>query len=169
MPTVYVSIGSNIEKEENIRRGVHELAAHYAPLTLSKVYKSRAIGFNGDDFYNLVAAFDTRDTLEQVSAVLAAIEQHAGRVRNGVRFGPRTLDMDIVLYGDLVYHDATHHLPRSEIDDYACVLQPLAEIAPGERHPETGVTYRDMWRGLASKSEPLRVVDLALDDEAAAG
>lgn len=169
MPRVYVSIGSNIAKEKNIRQGVRELAAQYAPLTLSKVYTSRAIGFDGDDFYNLVAAFDTRDALEQVSAVLAAIEQRAGRVRSEVRFRPRTLDMDILLYGDLVRHDATHRLPRPEIGDYACVLQPLAEIAPGERHPETGVAYRDMWRGLAGKSEPLRVVDLVLDDGVAAG
>lgn len=162
MPRVYVSIGSNIDKDQHIRQGVHELAAHYAPLTLSTVYESRAIGFEGDDFYNLVAGFDTQDTLEQISTVLADIEQHCGRVRNGVRFSPRTLDLDILLYGKRVQNDGVHALPRGEIDEYACVLCPLAEIAPLERHPVTGITYRDMWRRFGDATQALVAVDLAL-------
>ncbi len=162
MPRVYISIGSNIDKDQHIRQGVQELAAHYAPLTLSTVYESRAIGFEGDDFYNLVAGFDTQDTPAQLGAVLAGIEQRSGRVRNGVRFAPRTLDLDILLYGDLVQHDGTHQLPRGEIDEYACVLCPLAEIAPNERHPETGITYRDMWRRFSDATQPLVPVDLTL-------
>ena len=163
MPRVYVSIGSNVDKDLRIRQGVQELSAHYAPLTLSTVYASRAIGFEGDDFYNLVAGFDTQDTLEQVNAVMADIEQRSGRVRNGVRFGPRTLDLDILLYGDVVQHDGTHSLPRTEIEEYACVLCPLAEIAPQERHPETGITYRDMWRRFSDATQPLVPVDLAFN------
>jgi 2-amino-4-hydroxy-6-hydroxymethyldihydropteridine diphosphokinase len=163
MPRVYVSIGSNIDKHQHIRRGVHELAAHYAPLTLSTVYASRAIGFEGDDFYNLVAGFDTQDTLTQIGAVLAGIEQRSGRVRNGVRFGPRTLDLDILLYGDLVLNDGTRQLPRTEIDEYACILCPLAEIAPQERHPVSGITYRDMWRRFSDATQPLVPVDLVLN------
>jgi 2-amino-4-hydroxy-6-hydroxymethyldihydropteridine diphosphokinase len=163
MPRVYVSIGSNIDKDQHIRQGVQELAAHYAPLTLSKVYESHAIGFEGDDFYNLVVGFDTQDTLTRISAVLTGIEQRCGRVRNGVRFGPRTLDLDILLYGNLVQHDDTHPLPRGEIEEYACVLRPLAEIAPNERHPETGITYRDMWRRFSDAAQPLVPVDLTLN------
>jgi 2-amino-4-hydroxy-6-hydroxymethyldihydropteridine diphosphokinase len=162
MPRVYVSIGSNIEKDKHLRQAVQALAARYAPLTLSTVYESRAIGFDGDPFYNLVAGFDTGDTLAQISAVLADIEQQCGRVRNGVRFGPRTLDLDILLYGDRVQHDATHQLPRAEIDEYAYVLRPLAEIAPLERHPETGITYGDMWRRFSDATQPLVPVDLVL-------
>ena len=163
MPRVYVSIGSNIDKDQHIRQGVQELAAHYAPLTLSTVYESRAIGFEGDDFYNLVVGFDTQDTLEQISTVLAGIEQHCGRVRNGVRFSPRTLDLDILLYGDLVQNDARHPLPRTEIDEYACVLRPLAEIAPQQRHPVTGIAYREMWRRFSDATQPLVPVNLALN------
>lgn len=162
MPRVYVSIGSNIDKDQHIRQGVQELATHYAPLTLSTVYESHAIGFEGDDFYNLVAGFDTQDTLAQLSTVLAGIEQRCGRVHNGVRFGPRTLDLDILLYGDLVLQDGTHQLPRTEIDEYACVLCPLAEIAPQERHPVTGITYQEMWRRFSDAAQPLVPVDLAL-------
>ena len=163
MPRVYVSLGSNIDKDRHIRQGVRELAAHYAPLTLSTVYASRAIGFEGDDFYNLVAGFDTQDPLARINATLAGIEQRSGRVRNGVRFGPRTLDLDILLYGDLVLDDGTHQLPRAEIHEYACVLCPLAEIAPRERHPVSGLTYRDMWRRFSDATQPLVAVDLGLD------
>lgn len=162
MPRVYVSIGSNIEKDLHIRQGVRELAVHYAPLTLSTVYESRAIGFDGDDFYNLVAGFDTQDTLTQISTVLTGIEQHNGRARNGVRFGSRTLDLDILLYGNLVQHEGIHPLPRAEICEYACVLCPLAEIAPQERHPETGKTYRDMWRHFCDATQSLVPVDMTL-------
>jgi 2-amino-4-hydroxy-6-hydroxymethyldihydropteridine diphosphokinase len=160
MPRVYVSIGSNIDKEKHIRAGLRELAARYSPLTLSNVYESEAIGFDGDNFYNLVAAFDTGDSVGAVTAVLHEIEQRCGRVRNGVRFGPRTLDMDILLYGEQVLHDGSHNIPHADIGNYACVLQPLAEIAPDERHPETGITYGEMWQRLAVSGKPLTRVDL---------
>ena len=163
MPRVYVSIGSNIEKERYIRQGLQQLQQHYAPLTLSTVYKSRAIGFEGDDFYNLVAGFDTQDSLAHINAVLADIEQRCGRIRNGVRFGPRTLDLDILLYGDLVLNDGTHQLPRGEVNDYACVLRPLAEIAPDERHPITHITYREMWQRFSDTTQPLIPVDMSFD------
>jgi 2-amino-4-hydroxy-6-hydroxymethyldihydropteridine diphosphokinase len=162
MPRVYVSIGSNINKDKHIRQGVQALAEHYAPLTLSTVYESRAIGFEGDDFYNLVAGFDTQETLTQIDAVLAGIERRCGRIRNGVRFGPRTLDLDILLYGDLVQRDGAHPLPRAEIDEFACVLCPLAEIAPHACHPVTGITYRDMWSRFDNTAQPLRPVDFVL-------
>ena len=169
MTRVYLSIGSNIEKEKYIRRGIQCVAAQYAPLTLSKVYESRAIGFEGDNFYNLVVALDTHDTLEQISAALAEIEQQNGRVRTDARFGARTLDIDLLLYGDLVVSNKLHHIPRPEIDEYACILRPLAEIAPDARHPKTGITYRDMWRVRAAKNDDLRVVDMPLPEGGAPG
>ena len=165
MPRVYLSIGSNIEKEKHIRAGLRELAAHYSPLTLSNVYESEAIGFDGDNFYNLVAAFDTRENLDTLCATLHGIEQRCGRVRNGVRFGPRTLDLDVLLYGDQVLRDAAHTIPHTDIGNYACVLQPLAEIAPDERHPETGITYREMWKRLATDGQQLTRVDLPMVPE----
>lgn len=160
MPRVYVSLGSNIEKDKHIRKAVQALAARYAPLTLSTVYESPAIGFEGDPFYNLVTGFDTQDSLVQIRSVLADIEQQCDRVRNGVRFGPRTLDLDILLYGELVRQDATYQLPRPEIGEYAYVLRPLAEIAPLERHPETGISYGEMWRRFSDAAQPLVPVDV---------
>ncbi len=162
MPRVYVSIGSNIDREANIRGAVRMLREHYGPLTLSRVYETPAEGFDGDAFYNLVAAFDTEESVDQLHAALAAIEAGHGRQRGGARFGPRTLDLDILLYGDLVRHDDRFDVPRDEIEKHAFVLGPLAEIAPDLRHPETGTTLARMWENFAGR-RALRPVDLTFD------
>ncbi|MEK7815722.1 MAG: 2-amino-4-hydroxy-6-hydroxymethyldihydropteridine diphosphokinase [Pseudomonadota bacterium] len=161
MPRVYVSIGSNIDREANIRGAVRMLREHYGPLTLSRVYETPAEGFDGDAFYNLAAGFDTDDTPKQVRQALTDIEAAHGRTRNGPRSGPRTLDLDLLLCGDLVRHDGDLDIPRGEIAKYAFVLGPLAEIAPDLRHPETGVRLGEMWEKFAGRRE-LRPVELAL-------
>lgn len=164
MPRVYVSLGSNIEPERNIRAAVRALRAAFAPapVRLSPVYQSPAEGFDGDDFYNLVAAFDTDASLEQVCERLTAIESAQGRVRNGPRFGPRTLDLDVLLYGDLIRHDDRFDIPRRDIRRYAHVLGPLAGLAPELRHPESGERIAELWRRFEDKAA-LRPVALEFD------
>lgn len=157
MPRIFVSIGSNIEREQNIRGAVRALRDAYGVLTLSRVYESAPQGFSGDNFYNLVAGFDSADSVGAVKARLAAIEAGHGRRRDGQRFGPRTLDLDLLLYGDAVIHRPGLDLPRAEIRKYAFVLAPLAEIAPDLRHPETGETYGALWETFAAV-QPLHVV-----------
>jgi 2-amino-4-hydroxy-6-hydroxymethyldihydropteridine diphosphokinase len=146
MPRVYVSIGSNIEREQNIRGAARALAARFGRLTLSSVYETGPVGFEGDNFYNLVAGFDTEAPVEEVRRELLRIESDHGRRREtGPRHGPRTLDLDILLYGNLVRHKEGFDIPRGEIGRFAYVLRPLAEIAPGLKHPETGKTLEEMW------------------------
>lgn len=158
MPRVYVSIGSNVDRENNIRGCVRVLAEKFGTLALSSVYQTRADGFEGDDFYNLVARFETGDSLEAVRATLASIEASHGRTRNHARYGPRTLDIDILLYGELVRHDDRFDVPRPEIVARAYVLCPLAELAPGERHPETGEYFEALWERCADKQDLSKVV-----------
>lgn len=146
MPRVYIGIGSNIDRENSIRGGVRELAAHYGPLTLSPVYESKALGFEGDNFFNLVAGFDSAESVERIKQVLAEIESRLGRVRGGERYSARALDLDLLLYGDMVQHDGQVDLPHPDIRRYAFVLCPLADIAPDWRHPETGLTCAEMWQ-----------------------
>lgn len=162
MPRVYVSIGSNVQREKNIRAAVRALREHFGAVATSPVYESAAEGFDGDDFYNLVAAFDGGLPLATVCERLAAIEAAHGRVRSGARFGPRTLDLDVLLYGDLIRHDERFDIPRRDITVYAHVLRPLAELAPDLGHPETGERLIDLWRGFAGKNA-LRRVQLDLD------
>ncbi len=155
MARVYVSIGSNIGREQNIRSGVAELTAGFGPLILSSVYESEAVGFSGDSFYNLVAGFATALTPQQVAEQLRAIEERHGRVRNGPRFSSRTLDIDLLLYDDLVLHEGKLDIPRDEITRNAFVLWPLAEIAPELKHPELGTSYAALWESFDKASQPL--------------
>jgi 2-amino-4-hydroxy-6-hydroxymethyldihydropteridine diphosphokinase len=109
-----------------------------------------------------VVAFDTREPLESVYKALAEIETAHGRVREGPRFSSRTLDLDILLYGNLVRHDADFDIPRDEILKYAFVLGPLAEIAPALAHPETGKSFQELWRTFTGPKE-LRPIGISPD------
>jgi len=162
MARVYVSIGSNIEREQNIRAAVQALRDRFGALTLSQVYENQPIGFEGENFYNLVAAFDTDKTPEAVSAILHDIEQRRGRKRGPSRFTSRTIDLDLLLYNDLIREQATLRLPRHEIDEYACVLRPLAELAPEARHPRSGETFATLWARFDQTAQPLTPVMLEL-------
>lgn len=163
MPRVFVSIGSNVEREHHIRAAVRALRARFGALALSHVYETEAEGFEGDNFLNLVAAFDTRESPEQVQGALRDIEAAHGRERGGPRFGPRTLDLDLLLYGDLVRHGDGFDLPRDEIMRYAFVLGPLAELAPQARHPENGRTFGELWAEFGVQRRDLTPVALDLD------
>jgi 2-amino-4-hydroxy-6-hydroxymethyldihydropteridine diphosphokinase len=164
MPRVFISIGSNIDRVAHIRGAVQALNALYGPLTLSRVYETEAVGFKGDRFYNLVAAFDTEAPIEDTHRELARLEVEHGRTRGGLpKFSPRTLDLDILLYGDLIRHDTDFDIPRDEITRYAFVLGPLAEVAPDLRHPETGASYWEMWQQFPQRGQELHPVPLALD------
>jgi 2-amino-4-hydroxy-6-hydroxymethyldihydropteridine diphosphokinase len=155
MPRVFVGIGSNIDREQNVLTAVRALDADYHPLRLSSVYESTPFGFHGENFYNLVAGFDTDQSVTQVATRLAAIEQACGRMRDGKNHDSRTLDMDLLLYGDLKRHDQRIDVPRPEITDHAFVLLPLAEIAPDLIHPESGLSIKEMWQRFADRSQKL--------------
>lgn len=168
MTRVYVSMGSNIERERNTRSGLAALRAHYGPLIMSSVYDSQALGFAGDDFYNLVVAFDTTEDVHTVARTLERIEHEHGRARGTARFNSRTLDLDLLLYGDLVLNAPDLRLPRPEIVKYAFVLRPLAEIAGHERHPQDGRTYQALWQAFDKSQQPLTPVDFPVGLDAAA-
>lgn len=155
MPRVFVSIGSNIDKEKNVAIAVRALDSYYRPLTISSVYESPPFGFRGDNFYNLVVSFDTDEVVTEVATRLTEIERICGRVRSDKTFDSRTLDMDLLLYGDLVQHDKEVDVPRPEICEHAFVLLPLAEIAPALKHPETGQTFKAMWQGFEDRQQKL--------------
>ncbi len=159
MPRVFVSVGSNVDRERHLRGGLADLARAFAGLRCSPVYESEPVGFTGDPFYNLVASFETELPVEAVETRLSAIEDRHGRVRDGERFGPRTLDLDLLLYGDLVVDGPGLRLPRAEILEYAFVLKPLADLAPELLHPLAGRTLAQLWAERRGSTPPLAVVD----------
>jgi 2-amino-4-hydroxy-6-hydroxymethyldihydropteridine diphosphokinase len=142
---IYISLGSNIDREANTRAGVRALRKHYGELELSSVYESEAVGFEGDAFYNMVIACDTDEDVHEVVRQLRAIEDANGRDREGPKFSSRTLDLDLLLYDDLVLDVNGLKLPREEILHNAFVLWPLAEIAPALIHPLVHRSYNDLW------------------------
>lgn len=143
---VYVSMGSNVRAEENIPSAIRSLKNKFVNVLLSPSYESKSLGFDGDNFINLVVAFDTMQDLDALTQSLRDIEAAHGRSREDARFGPRTLDLDLLLYGKLIRHDHEVDLPRKEIAEYAFVLKPLSDLIPEQKHLETELTYREMWQ-----------------------
>ena len=159
MAHVWVSIGSNIDRRQNIAHALDLLDARYGSLELSSVFESDAVGFDSAPFYNMVVGFNTEEQPSALQAQLHDIEADCGRVRTKT-LTARTLDLDLLLYDDLVIDNGRLVLPRDDITRYAFVLYPLAEIAPGERHPVSGRCYADHWADFKGKEEqPLRRVD----------
>ena len=155
MTKIYISIGSNIDAENNIRTAINALQDHYGRLILSSVYESEAVGFEGDNFLNLVAGLNTDEDVHTVAATLRKIEDDNGRDRSVPRFSPRTVDLDLLLYDDLILKEEGLELPRDEITKNAFVLLPLEEIAPQLIHPETGNTMCDHWMNFDRESQKL--------------
>jgi len=163
MPRLYVSVGSNVDREANIRAAAQALRGHYGQLHMSAVYESRAVGFDGNDFYNLVIGFDTEEGPRAVAGTLKSIEDRQGRSRAAPRFSDRTLDLDLILYGDRVMREEGLLLPRPEVLEHAFVLKPLAEIAGNELHPVVNKTYGELWSAFEAPGQVLRRVDFQFE------
>ncbi|WP_034474877.1 2-amino-4-hydroxy-6-hydroxymethyldihydropteridine diphosphokinase [Aestuariibacter salexigens] len=163
---IYISVGSNIERETHTQKGLDALFNEFGALTLSRVFESEAIGFKGDTFYNLVVGATTTRTVSQVCQCLKDIEHENGRVRGAEKFSSRTLDLDLLLYDKLVI-DNPVELPRGEILYNAFVLQPLADIAPIEKHPIVDETYASLWQAFDKQTQRLWPIPFAWSPPAA--
>ena len=159
MALLALSLGSNIDAPNNIRKGVRALRHEFDALKCSSVYESEAIGFVGANFLNLVAIIETTADLSSISSVLKLLEDRFGRNREQPRFSARTLDVDILFYGDEKTKSDEIELPKEEITQYAFVLQPLAELLPDRIHGFTGLTYADLWDEFDQSNQQLWKVD----------
>jgi 2-amino-4-hydroxy-6-hydroxymethyldihydropteridine diphosphokinase len=157
MVRVYVSIGSNINKEKNIPSSVNALHEHFGELDISNIYESQAVGFEGDDFHNLVVGFDTDASPLEISQVFKQIEGDHGRTRGKENFESRTLDLDQLLYGDLVMQMEGVNVPHPDILRYNFVLKPLTELAGDVEHPEEEKTISELW-GEQEDNRGLKIV-----------
>ncbi len=154
MARVYISIGSNIEPLRYIRSSIITLRKYYGKLILSSVYETEAVGFEGDNFYNLVVGFDTEMELDKVNHTLKQIENDNNRQRTSERFSARTLDLDLLLYDNFIFKD--------EILKYAFVIIPLAEIAPRSVHPITKQSYKYLAQAFDTTEQAIWRVDMEI-------
>lgn len=142
----YISLGSNIDRDKYIAAGLQALKQQFGKLVISSLYESEPVGFSGDAFYNLVVGFDSDLDVDSVANILRQIEIDHGRATDSKKFSARTLDLDLLLYGELVLNNGNLQIPRSDIEHYAFVLEPLAEIAPTLKHPVHRLSYAELWQ-----------------------
>jgi 2-amino-4-hydroxy-6-hydroxymethyldihydropteridine diphosphokinase len=156
---VFVAAGSNVDAIGNLNKAIASLRRHYA-LNLSPAYRNRAVGFDGEDFVNLVVGFKTMDTIDEVVNRLHEAEAECGRPRNAPKWAPRTMDLDLLLYGDLVSDQPGRRVPRADLLVRPYMLRPLAELAPDLRHPVTGKTLKQLWSEFDGTSHAMQPVSL---------
>lgn len=155
MREVYVAAGSNVEPARHMSQAVAELERAFPGVRFSSWYRNRAVGFDGEDFINLVAGFATALPVGAVLERLHAIEARCGRPRDAPRWAPRSMDLDVLLYGDLVCEQPGLKLPRPDLMKRAYMLGPLAELAPEVMHPTAGVSVGELWRRFDRDAHPL--------------
>ncbi|MCY1172422.1 2-amino-4-hydroxy-6-hydroxymethyldihydropteridine pyrophosphokinase [compost metagenome] len=140
---VYLGLGSNIERETHLCAGLDALAGFLEGMCCSAVFESLPVGIKSGPFFNLVVSAKTDLPLTELDRRLKFIEADNGRYAPDRKGLP--LDIDVLLYGDLVGNFDGLILPRAEILKNAFVLWPLSLIAPDLVHPTTGLSFREMW------------------------
>ena len=160
MSTVYLSLGSNRDAEFHICAAIRALNAAFANCRLSPVYRSKAVGFEGDDFINLVVSVETHLRPGEFRRHLRDLEDRYGRDRTKPKFSDRTLDIDILLYEDQIRKDPGLTLPRPEILKFAHVLKPLADLAPDFVHPIENRTMAELWASSGLSEVELEEIEL---------
>ncbi len=145
MATVCIALGSNIAPNTNLRSAAHALRAHWPDIRFSRVYRTAPMEYASQDaFLNATAILETHDTPEVIAETLRSIEAKLGKAP-AFRFGPRTIDLDLLLYDDLVLRDGALTLPHPRMHQRRFVLEPLLElVAPTGLHPVLQRTWADL-------------------------
>lgn len=164
MAQIYISLGTNVNRQENVENALNALTQLLGSLTLSSLFESEAVGFDGTPFYNMVIGAVTDVSLADLSQALKMIEYDNGRRPQAKKFSPRTLDLDLLLYDDIIAQQPAQ-IPRDEITENAFVLWPLAEIASSLVHPVVGKSYGELWQQYDKSKQKLYVVPLVWSEK----
>jgi 2-amino-4-hydroxy-6-hydroxymethyldihydropteridine diphosphokinase len=143
MNRVWLDLGSNIDREQSIRAAV-DLLKQYLPVTRSShVYETTPVGYTDQpNFYNLCLELETELSGGEIAALLHQLEDRLGRVRTENKFGPRNIDMDVVL------HENTNKA-HPQVEREVFVLVPLCELVPDFIHPERGLALSELLAGIS--------------------
>ncbi len=160
MAAVYLGLGSNVFPMQNIKLALQELKSRYGKLLVSPVYRNAAVGFSGADFINLVVRLDSEAPPQAICAEIELIHNLSGRIRDSDKWESRPLDIDLLLYNDLILDEKPVRVPREDVLKYSFVLRPLAEIAPHLCHPVTGKTMQQHWQEFDATGHPMERVNI---------
>jgi 2-amino-4-hydroxy-6-hydroxymethyldihydropteridine diphosphokinase len=161
MPRVFVAAGSNIEPEKHLAQASRAMRQSFPDVQFSPWYRNQAVGFVGDDFINFVAGFTTELPVHDVVKRLREIETACGRPREAPKWAPRSMDLDILLYGDLVHEEPGLKLPRPDLVKRPFMLGPMADLAPEVVHPTLHVTIGELWQQFDRAAHPMTRVPSA--------
>ncbi len=156
MARLYISLGSNVDRQHHVTAGLNALETLFGSLTLSSLFASKAVGFDGAEFYNMVIGASTELNITEVATALRDIEFANGRQVDAKKYSPRTLDLDLLLFDDLILEHPAQ-IPRAEITENAFVLWPLAEVAPELEHPILKQSYQQLWQTYDKKQQLTKV------------
>ena len=158
MSIAWLGLGSNVSAETHIQAGIRELEKDFENVALSPIYSSTAVGFDGDDFINLVARVETELHPLELRQYLRDLEDRFGRKRDVAKFSDRSLDIDILFYDDLVLLSPVLEIPRAEILKFSHVLKPLADLEPELIHPTELRSMSEIWKTSAMDDSCLRLL-----------
>ncbi len=159
----YVSGGSNLDADRSLQQAAGELKARFPGARFSRCYRNVSVGFDGPDFINFVVELPVAGSPFMLREQLQGIEKLCGRPDGAPRWEPRTMDLDILLFGDQVLDDPELKLPRPNLTRWAFMLGPLAEMAPDLPHPLSHVTIGELWRRFDRDAHPLHPVAMDLN------
>jgi 2-amino-4-hydroxy-6-hydroxymethyldihydropteridine diphosphokinase len=161
----YVSGGSNLDADTNLRLAARALRGRHPGTRFSRCYRNKAVGFDGPDFINFVAEVPVRGDPALLKGELECIETQCGRPREAPKWAPRAMDLDILLFGDVVQDVPGLVLPRPDLLRWGFMLGPLAELAPELQHPRLNKRIAQLWQEFDRSAHPLIVEALDLNEE----
>lgn len=156
MKLIYLSLGSNLgQREQFLQEALKLIQNRIGGIeSVSRNYESEAWGFSSENnFYNCCLSLQTTIEPLPLMDMLLEIEQEMGRLRHGMGYGDRVIDIDMLLYGDRQMDHSRLTLPHPSMADRRFVLAPLAEIAPLLIHPVAGISITKMLQECSDKSE----------------
>jgi GTP cyclohydrolase IA len=164
---IVIAVGSNIDPESNVAEAVRQLRRHRGidVHRVSECYRTEAVGGDYPDFVNAAVRGVTYLGVEELREELRGIETALGRVRSGDKNAPRTIDLDVVYYGDLVEDFGSWRVPDPDLLTEAHVAVPVAEVAPDWVHPERGVATKELALGIPDaekKARPIMALHLSI-------
>lgn len=161
MTDIYVAAGSNIDPANHLRMAVAALRRAYPSLRVSPAYRNKAVGFTGEDFINLVVGFSTDDPVARVREQLQAIETSCGRPPLAPKWAARSMDLDILLFGQLISTEPGLVIPRPDLVRRPYMLKPMADIAPDVVHPQQRKSMRELWESFDSAGHEMLAIDIS--------